>query len=57
MLSNEEPERVLGGLALRDRSVLLAGHEGLGWWAQPEPIPLDYLGAPEKTGETFVHRA
>jgi acyl-CoA synthetase (AMP-forming)/AMP-acid ligase II len=34
-------------------AVLEPGHEGIGWLAQKGPVPLGYLGDPEKTARTF----
>jgi acyl-CoA synthetase (AMP-forming)/AMP-acid ligase II len=33
--------------------VLAPGHQGLGWFAQRGPVPLGYLGDPDKTQRTF----
>jgi len=46
----------LGTVVLsEDKTCLLEpGHEGLGWLGRTEPIPLGYLGDPEKTASTFV---
>ena len=33
--------------------LLEAGHDGIGWLAQSGPVPLGYLGDPDKTAKTF----
>jgi fatty-acyl-CoA synthase len=35
------------------RRVLAPGHDGMGWFAQRGPVPLGYLGDPDKTQRTF----
>jgi 3-oxocholest-4-en-26-oate---CoA ligase len=34
-------------------ALLEPGHEGIGWLAQRGPVPLGYLGDPDKTARTF----
>lgn len=46
-----------GGAVVLDETrtrVLAPGEEATGWMAQSGPIPLGYLGDPEKTAATFV---
>ena len=43
----------LAGLVTDLSGVLPPGHDGIGWLAKTDEVPLGYLGDPEKTARTF----